>query len=41
MEEPDHADVHDPIRDANEASAALRGLAHATRTVEDPPTPTP
>ncbi|KAA6431367.1 hypothetical protein FQ330_11475 [Agrococcus sediminis] len=26
----------DPARDANEAYEALRGLAHATRTVEDP-----
>lgn len=26
----------DPIHDANEAYEALRGLAHATRTVEDP-----
>lgn len=26
----------DPARDANEAYEALRGLAHATRTIEDP-----
>lgn len=27
---------HDPTRDAAEASEALRGLAHATRTLDDP-----
>lgn len=27
---------HDPTHDAAEASEALRGLAHATRTVDDP-----
>lgn len=27
---------HDPIHDAEEASQALRGLAHATRSFEDP-----
>jgi hypothetical protein len=34
--ETDMPTFTDPARDANEAYEALRGLAHATRTIEDP-----